>query len=65
MGPAASEGRMQKAIAKSAVEGDDLLQQLLASCDDKDSACTKIAEAMCAAAAAGADRVLAKAIELA
>lgn len=65
MGPATSEGRMQKAIAKSAVLGDELLQQLLASCDDKDSASTKIAEAMCAAAAAAADRVIAKAIELA
>jgi hypothetical protein len=64
MGPSASEGRMQKAIAKSAVEADELLQQLLASCDDKDSACTKIADAMCAAAAASADRVVAKAIEL-
>ena len=64
MGPAASEGRMQKAFAKSAVEEDELLQQLLASCDDKDSACTKIAAAMCAAATLASDRVVANAIDI-
>ena len=64
MGPAASEGRMGQAFAKSAVEEDELLQQLLASCDDKDSACTKVAAAMCAAASLAADRVVAKAIDI-